>query len=84
MNKKIVYIKENGGIAIISPCPSAKKSDESWENFYERIRKRDVPFGARSSIMEQMELPGDREYRKLWELELWDKYGSVKQRAPKI
>ena len=44
-NKRIIYPTENGGVAIIIPSLNAKNADESYDEFIERIAKKDVPAG---------------------------------------
>ena len=83
MNKKIIYTKENGGLVVITPDFSTKRRSETWNDFYDRIKKKDVPFGVKASIVAEREIPTDREYRNFWKMDLYDKLGSIEERAPR-
>jgi extradiol dioxygenase family protein len=83
MNKRIIYTNENEELIVVVPNFSIKKDYETWENFYNRIKEKDVPFGVKASVVEESEIPTNREYRDLWEIDLYDRFGSIKKRAPK-
>jgi hypothetical protein len=80
MNKKIVYIKEDGKLGIITPNESTKLEDESWKKFYERIKEKDVPLGCRATIIDKSDLPEGKEFRDLWDVDVYDCGGSIKFR----
>lgn len=80
MNKKIIYIKEDGKLAVIIPNKSIKLENESWGEFYERIKERDVPLGCKASIVDENELPKDRDFRELWGVDIYDCGGSLEFR----
>ena len=69
MNKKIIYVNKGGsGIAIISPVPQGRLTDESESDFLMRIVKKDVPRGCMWRIIDESEIPLDKTFRDAWEL----------------
>ena len=66
-NKRIIYPTENGGVAIIIPALNAKNADESYDEFIERIAKKDVPAGLPYKIVPLEDIPTDRTFRDAWE-----------------
>ena len=66
-NKIIIYPTENGGVAIIIPALNAKNADESYDEFIERIAKKDVPTGLSYKIVPVEDIPTDRTFRDAWE-----------------
>ena len=58
-DKRIVYIEDDGSIAII--CPSDK-----CQLTVEQIQSKDVPSGKSSYIIEKTALPTDTSFRNAW------------------
>ena len=58
-DKRIVYIEEDGSIAII--CPSDKCGLT-----VEEIQAKDVPDGKTSYIVDKSVIPTDRSFRNAW------------------
>lgn len=61
MNKRIIYTKPDGGIAIVIP------SDECGLSI-EEIASKDVPQGVQYFIVDASEIPSDRTFRNAWEI----------------
>tara|TARA_R100000278_G_C5390984_1_gene136081 strand:+ start:47 stop:247 length:201 start_codon:yes stop_codon:yes gene_type:complete len=58
-DKRIVYIEDDGSIAII--CPSDK-----CQLTVEEIQAKDVPDGKTSYIVDTTTIPTDRTFRNAW------------------
>ena len=58
-DKRIVYIEDDGSIAII--CPSDK-----CQLTVEQIHAKDVPDGKTSYIVDTTTIPTDRTFRNAW------------------
>jgi hypothetical protein len=58
-NKRILWQKEDGGVAVIIPV--------STELTVEEIAKKDVPSGRPYKIVDVSEVPSDRTFRNAWE-----------------
>ena len=58
-DKRIVYIEEDGSIAII--CPS-----DNTSLTVEEIQAKDVPDGLTSYIIDKNDVPTDRSFRNAW------------------
>ncbi len=57
--KRIVYIQDNGTVAIISPSDNCGLT-------LEEIQAKDVPPGKVSYIIDKSEVPTDRSFRNAW------------------
>ena len=58
-DKRIIYIEDDGSIAII--CPSDK-----CQLTVEQIQAKDVPDGKTSYIVDTTTIPPDRTFRNAW------------------
>ena len=58
--KRILYQKEDGGVAIIIPADNCGLT-------VEEIAKKDVPSGRPYKIVDVSEVPSDRTFRNAWE-----------------
>jgi len=70
MDKRIIYKKTDGSIAIIVPANCGLT--------VEQIAKKDVPTGYKYKIVNVSEIPSDRTFRSAWtinEAELTDGIG---------
>ena len=70
MDKRIIYKKTDGSIAIIVPANCGLT--------VEQIAKKDVPTGYKYKIVNVSEIPSDRTFRNAWtidEAELTDGIG---------
>jgi glycosyltransferase involved in cell wall biosynthesis len=65
--KRIIYPIQNGGVAIIIPALNAKNTNETYDEFIERIAAKDVPFGLPHKIVSVEDIPTDRTFRDAWE-----------------
>ena len=70
MNKVIIYQKAEGGIAIFYPAPQALS-----QYSLEAIAGAVVPEGVPYKIVNESDLPADREYREAWEISMVDPDG---------
>lgn len=61
MNKRIIYSKPDGGIAIVTPSTECNLS-------IEEIALKDVPQGVQYFIVDELEIPADRTFRNAWEI----------------
>jgi len=71
MDKKIIYLQDNGIVAVITP---ATKTNETLQE----IISKSVPKGKKYKIVNATEIPSDREFRNAWtinEAELTDGVG---------
>jgi len=62
MNQRIIYPKDEGGIAIIIPATNCGLT-------IEEIAKKDVPAGKSYRIVNVEDLPSDRTFRSAWEVD---------------
>ena len=62
MNKRIIYPKDEGGIAVIIPI-------EDCGLTIEEIAQKDVPPNKPYKIVDVTDLPQDRIFREAWEYE---------------
>ncbi len=60
MDQRIIYQKDDGGVAIIIPAPDCGLS-------IEQIAAKDVPAGKPYQIVEASAIPTDRTFRDAWE-----------------
>ena len=58
-DKRIIYIQDNGVVAVITP------SDNCGLTLGE-IQAKDVPSGKASYIVDKSEVPTDRSFRNAW------------------
>jgi len=58
---KIIY-KTDTGVAVITPSPK-------WDGTIEELAAKDVPTGAKYKIIDDSELPADRDFRNAWEVD---------------
>lgn len=59
MNKRIIYLLEGDGVAIITPVDCGLTIEE--------IAEKDVPDGVPFKIIDMSDLPTDRTFRDAWE-----------------
>ncbi len=76
---KIIYLKDDGVIAIIHPILTEINlaTGKNWT--LEEIAKKDVPTGKKYKIVEDSDIPTDRSFRDAWtvsESDLIDGVGS--------
>jgi hypothetical protein len=60
--KRIIYPKDDGGVAIITPTPEALETMTA-----EEIAAKDVPAGKEFKIVDVTDIPADRTFRDAWE-----------------
>ena len=60
MNQRIIYPKDDGGVAIIIPAPECGLT-------IEEIAAKDVPQGKPYKIVDVADIPTDRTFRNAWE-----------------
>ena len=65
--KKIIFPNETG-IAVIHP---------TGELSVQETAKKDVPSGVKYKIIDDSDLPEDREFRNAWEYDFTDSYDGV-------
>jgi len=58
-DKRIVYMQDNGTVAIIIPTDNCGLT-------LEEIQAKDVPDGKTSYIIDATEVPTDRSFRNAW------------------
>ena len=58
---KIIFGKEEGGIAVIHPA--------NWSGTMENLAQKDVPTGLKYKIVEDSVIPNDRSFRDAWEVD---------------
>ena len=61
-SKRIIYKKDDGGVAIIIPA-------ENCDLTIDQIATKDVPSGTPYTIVNDSEIPTDRTYRGAWTYE---------------
>ena len=59
---KIIYQTEDNTVAVITPSPK-------WTGTIEELAAKDVPTGAKYKIIDDSELPSDRDFRNAWEVD---------------
>ena len=64
--KRIVYVRDDGGISIIIPAPEAASQEETEDQFVSRIAAKDVPPGKSFFIVDAASIPS-RRFRNSWE-----------------
>lgn len=60
--KRIIYPKDDGGVAIVIPTPEALETMT-----IEEIAAKDVPAGKEFKIVDTDSIPTDRTFRDAWE-----------------
>ena len=67
MTKVIIYMQDNGAVAIVRPTEEAL-------NLYgiEAIAEKDVPAGKPYKIVDASEIPADRTFRNAWTIDVAD------------
>ena len=76
---KIIYLQENGVVAIISPLLNDVNPATNKIYTIEEIAKKDVPTGKKYKIIDDSDVPTDRSFRNAWtvsESDLTDGVGS--------
>ena len=58
-DKRIIYTKDDGSIAIITPA-------DNCDLTVEQLQAKDVPSGKTSYIVNKSEVPTDRSFRNAW------------------
>lgn len=63
MTQRIIYQKEDGGVAVLIPA-------QEYVDLYgiDAIAKKDVPFGRPYKIVDVADIPSDRTFRNAWEV----------------
>lgn len=61
MNKRIIYRKDDGGVAVVIPTPEYLET-----HTIEELAAKDVPTGVPFEIIDATELPSDRTFRGAW------------------
>lgn len=59
MPNRIIYPKDNGGVAVVIPAECGLT--------IEQIAARDVPAGTPYRIVDAADVPADRTFREAWE-----------------
>jgi hypothetical protein len=59
MNKRIIYLSDDGGVAVIVPANCGLT--------IEQIAAKDVPTGKEYHIVDVADIPTDRTFRNAWE-----------------
>ena len=60
MTKRVIYLTDEGGVAVIVPTPECGLT-------IEEIAAKDVPVGKPYKIVDVSEIPSDRTFRNAWE-----------------
>ncbi len=58
LDKRIVYVEDDGVLAIVVPCNANKTIDE--------LKAKSVPDGKTSYIVDKSDIPSDRSFRNAW------------------
>jgi len=72
MDKRIVYMSDDGGVCIVIPAPECGLT-------IEQIAQKDVPTGKSYKIVDVSDIPTDRTWRDAWvvdEADLTDGVGA--------
>ena len=62
MTKRIIYPKDDGGVAVIVPAPEYLET-----HTIEELAAKDVPAGKPYKIVDTEDVPSDRTFRNAWE-----------------
>jgi hypothetical protein len=65
MDKRIVYMSDDGGVCIVIPAPECGLT-------IEQIARKDVPTGKPYKIVDVSEIPTDRTWRDAWTVDVAD------------
>ena len=60
MTKRVIYLTDEGGVAVIVPTPECGLT-------IEEIASKDVPVGKPYKIVDVSEISSDRTFRNAWE-----------------
>jgi hypothetical protein len=60
--KRIIYKKEDGGVAVLIPTPEYLET-----HTIEELAAKDVPVGVAYKIVDVEDIPSDRTFRDAWE-----------------
>ena len=80
MNKRIIYLTDNGDVAVIIPS-------EECGLTIEEIALKDVPFNKPFKIVDVNDIPSDRTFRSAWEIDisnLTDGFGAEYNTIPEL
>lgn len=61
MNKRIIYRKDDGGVAVVVPTPEYLET-----HTIEELAAKDVPAGVPYEIVDVSQIPSDRTFRGAW------------------
>jgi hypothetical protein len=64
MNSRIIFLNDEGGVAVIIPTPECLQ-----EHTIEEIAAKDVPAGKPYKIVDVADIPSDRTFRNAWEVD---------------
>ena len=62
MTKRIIYPKDDGGVAVIVPAPEYLET-----HTIEELAAKDIPAGKEYKIVDVEDIPSDRTFRNAWE-----------------
>jgi hypothetical protein len=65
MDSRIIYPKDDGGVAILTPTPECFLT-----HTIEEIAAKDVPAGKPYKIISALDVPSDRTFRNAWEVQI--------------
>jgi hypothetical protein len=65
MDQRIIYPKDDGGVAILIPTPECLLT-----HTIEEIAAKDVPAGKPYKIISASNMPSDRTFRNAWEVQI--------------
>jgi len=80
MNQRIIYLTDDGGVAVIVPSFNCLQ-----EHTIEEIAAKDVPAGKPYKIVDVADIPSDRTFRNAWtvnEADLTDGVGAESNEFP--
>lgn len=63
---KIIYLQDDGVIAVVSPVAGVINPDTEKEWTIEEIGKKCVPTGKKYKIVDDSEISSDRSFRMAW------------------
>jgi len=65
MDQRIIYEKDDGGVAILIPTPECLLT-----HTIEEIAAKDVPAGKPYKIISASNMPSDRTFRNAWDVQI--------------
>jgi hypothetical protein len=68
MNERIIYLTDEGGVAVIIPAPNTGLT-------LQEIARKDVPAGVPFKIVDVSVIPSDRTFRGAWEAQIYEPDG---------